>query len=165
VAWKDNVVVIANLTVDSGELLAALAERTARRPASFLLVVPPSTGSAPARRAAEGRLRRALDLARQRGLEIDGRVGVCNPLVAAVDAFDPRRFDEIIVCTLPAGVSRWLQGNLPHAIRRATGAPVQHVVAAPPRPSVTTNPAPRRCGHGVLAPLVPLGWGPAPDYL
>jgi hypothetical protein len=49
--------------------------------------------------------------------------------VAAVkEAWDPSRFDEVIVSTLPTGASKWLQIDLPHRVERFTGAPVRHVV-------------------------------------
>ncbi len=51
-------------------------------------------------------------------------------MVAVQDAWDPRRFDEVIVATLPTGVSRWLAADLPHRIERLTGARVTHIVAA-----------------------------------
>jgi hypothetical protein len=52
-------------------------------------------------------------------------------MVAVQDVWDPRRFDEIIVATLPTGVSRWMAADLPHRVERFSGARVAHVVAAP----------------------------------
>jgi hypothetical protein len=37
--------------------------------------------------------------------------------------------DEVIVSTLPLGLSRWLRGNVPAKIERTCGLPVVHVVA------------------------------------
>jgi hypothetical protein len=131
------VLVIANRTADSDELLAALRNRCARGPARFALVVPATphglawaadmtSGIPEARRqmrAAEARLRAT-------GLPLrDVRLGSPDPLAAALDAVNFHRFDEVIVCTLPRRVSRWLRLCLPHRIGRVTGLPVQHVVA------------------------------------
>jgi hypothetical protein len=44
--------------------------------------------------------------------------------------WDPRRFDEVIVATLPTDVSRWMALDLPRRIARYTGARVSHVVAS-----------------------------------
>ncbi len=38
-------------------------------------------------------------------------------------------FDEIIVSTLPPGLSRWLRQDLPHRIRRTFELPMYLVVA------------------------------------
>jgi fructoselysine-6-phosphate deglycase len=39
------------------------------------------------------------------------------------------RFDEIILATLPPGVSRWLGMDLPHRVQRSVDLPVTHVVS------------------------------------
>jgi hypothetical protein len=49
------------------------------------------------------------------------------------DAWDPRRFDEVIVATLPTGASRWMAADLPRRVERFTGARVTRVVAASDR--------------------------------
>jgi hypothetical protein len=41
----------------------------------------------------------------------------------------PCRYDEVIVATLPTGVSRWMAADLPHRVERLTGARVTHIVA------------------------------------
>jgi hypothetical protein len=57
-----------------------------------------ATGS---RAAAQARLAEALEQLREQGLEVGGDVGAPDPVVAVVDAWDPRRHDEIIVSTQP----------------------------------------------------------------
>ena len=57
------------------------------------------------------------------------RVGSPDPLAAALDAVNFARYDEVIVCTLPRRVSRWMRLCLPDRVRRVTGLPVTHVVA------------------------------------
>ena len=54
-------------------------------------------------------------------------LGDVDPACAVIEVWDPRRWDEILVSTLPTGTSRWLQIDLPHRIARAVDAPVHHV--------------------------------------
>jgi hypothetical protein len=157
-AWKTNILVVANVTADSDELLSALRQRAGRSPTSFFLVVPPLGVGAAARAAAAARLASALERAREHGLEIEGALGDTDPVVAVSETFDPRRYDEIIVSTLPVGVSRWLQVDLPHRIGRLTGAPVHHVLGSEPREPARSVSRPPPEPRGVLAPLLPLTW-------
>lgn len=50
-------------------------------------------------------------------------------MLALDEMWNPRRFDEVIVVTLPEAASRWLAADLPRRVERLTGAPVTHVVA------------------------------------
>lgn len=103
---------------------------------------------------------RAVARFRDAGLEAEGVVGAVDPFVAVIDAWDPRRHDEIVVSTLPIGVSRWLHAGLPQRIERVTGAVVTHVVSQPQRAVIEPHPAPVHERRGVLSPLSVLGWGP-----
>jgi hypothetical protein len=76
------------------------------------------------------RVREALADLRDTGLEVRCRVGDADPVTALRDEWDPERYDEVIVSTLPGRVSRWLQIDLPRRAGRITGAPVTHVEAA-----------------------------------
>jgi hypothetical protein len=154
-AWRFNVLVVANVTADSPELLQALRERAARESCSFTLLVPAPVPGAAGREAAAARLEDALAQMREAGLDADGTVGDHDVAMAVHDAWDPRRYDDIVVCTLPTGSSKWLQVDLPHRIGKLTGALVSHVVSAPPSP-----PRERVLHHreepahlGVLTPL------------
>jgi hypothetical protein len=138
VAWKTHVLVLANLTAVSDALLDAMTARAERGPARFTIVVPAVGARADARRAAETRLREAVEGARAAGLEAEGVLGDCDPLVATTEAFDPRSHDEIMVSTLPTDVSHWMRADLPQRIGRLTGAPVSHVVA-PHRPAARAS--------------------------
>jgi hypothetical protein len=51
-------------------------------------------------------------------------------MIAVQEAWDPRRFDEVIVATLPSASSRRLAADLPRRVERVTGARVSHIVAA-----------------------------------
>jgi hypothetical protein len=146
-AWEFSVLVVANVTATSDELRAAMRERAAQGACRFTLLVPAS--------GAEGhsRLESALALMERSGLEqVTGRVGDPDPVVAVMEAWDPMKFDEILVSTLPTGSSRWLGLDLPRRLEKLTSVTVRHVVSTP-RPEVRTTPAPEHQRHGVLAPL------------
>ncbi|MBW3607810.1 MAG: hypothetical protein KY463_05560 [Actinobacteria bacterium] len=131
--WTTKLLVIANRTIDSDALYGAILERAAAGPVQVMLVAPASSGpgSQQARRMATAqRLDRALQRLREAGVPVQGVVGDPDPMVAVQEAWDPRRFDEVIVATLPTASSRWLAANLPRRVERFTGARVTHVVAA-----------------------------------
>jgi hypothetical protein len=152
-AWKFSVLVVANVTAASDELLAALKTRADRDRCAFTLLVPATGGGKAGREAAEAQLGRALERMRGADLEVEGMVGDADPVIAVNDVWDPRRFDEIVISTLPTGASRWLAVDLPHRVEKFTGVQVEHVVAAEPRPPARTEPAPEHEHYGVLSPL------------
>jgi GABA permease len=159
VTWKRNLLVVANVTAASDELIATLKDRSAQGACSFRLIVP-ATPLRGGREAAQTKLREALSQLHEAGLEGDGAVGDSDPLVAVTEAWDPKRYDEIIVCTLPMRLSKWLHAGLPERIAKLTDAPVTHVVAQPPRPPVESAPPRSREGAAsVMGPLQVLGWG------
>ena len=126
--WKLRVLVVANVTATSPELLEALKDRAARASVAFTLVVP-ATPFRGGRAAAAEQVDEAVALMSELGLEVDGVIGDGDPMVAVVEEWDPNRYDEIIVSTLPTGVSKWLGADLPRRIERRTGALVTDVVA------------------------------------
>ena len=131
--WMTKLLVIANRTVDSEEIRNAIVSRAAAGPVEVTLVAPASSGagSMSARRTVTAqRLERALQGLTDAGVPVEGVVGDPDPMVAVQDAWDPRRYDEVIVATLPTGASRWMAADLPHRVERMTGARVTHVVAA-----------------------------------
>jgi hypothetical protein len=72
---------------------------------------------------------------RMAGLEVEAAViGDPDPFAAVGDALRTEEFDELVVSTLPRGVSRWLHMSLPHRLRRMTDLPVLHVTAHPSHP-------------------------------
>jgi hypothetical protein len=138
---RARVLVVANRTAESPELLQALQERAAEGPISITLVVPATPHGivwaadmhAGGDEAAAHR-ERAVATVRAAGLEVaDGRVGDPDPLAAVEDAVNLEGFDEIVVSTLPGGISRWLKLDLPSRVERATGLPVRHVIASEAR--------------------------------
>ncbi len=157
--WQANVLVVANVTATSPALLAALQQRAARGPVRYTLVMPSAGVGAAARERAAASLRAALELMRAQGLDVDGVIGDADPFVAVLDVFDPRRFDEIVVSTLPARTSHWLQIDLGQRLERATGVSVQHVEASLPRVAPAVRAVTRHPHQGVLEPLRVLSWG------
>ncbi|HEY6395863.1 MAG TPA: hypothetical protein VIX82_00265, partial [Solirubrobacteraceae bacterium] len=117
--------------------LDAVRERARRSPASFHLVVPRQphgmhkmvdpreAGDAEARQV----LRDAIPkLSAAAGQEVTGNVGDPEPLMAIEDAINLGNYTEIIISTLPLGISRWLKLDL-ISKARALGLPVTHVSA------------------------------------
>lgn len=153
-AWKFSVLVVANVTADSPELIQALQERASRGECTFTLLVPAPAGGSAGREAANERLEAASAAMRAAGIEVEGRVGDHDPIAAVHDAWDPMKYDEVIISTLPTGASKWLQVDLPHRIEKLTGGShVTHVVAEPPRPEVRGEAPQEVEKHGVLSPL------------
>ncbi|HEX2231932.1 MAG TPA: hypothetical protein VHG69_01050 [Thermoleophilaceae bacterium] len=161
-AWTFSVLVVANVTATSEELLAALRERGERDRCRFTLVVPAPGVGPVGREAAERTLAEALEHLRAAGLEVEGVVGDHDPIAAVTDEFDPQKHDEIVISTLPTGVSKWLQVDLPHRIERSTGVQVTHVVAEPQRREPRTERVTKPDSLGVLSPLQALT-GKRPD--
>jgi hypothetical protein len=135
---KARVLVVANRTAESPELLDALRTRTMHGPCEFTLLVPstphglawaadPDAGHD----AAEKHRKAFVEELRREGLDVaDARVGDPDALAAIQDECNFNRYDELIVSTLPLHVSRWLKVDLPSKARAATGLPVTHVVGS-----------------------------------
>ncbi|GAA1327478.1 hypothetical protein [Pseudonocardia xinjiangensis] len=143
--------VVANQTLGSAELADLVRERVAAGPAEFWLVVPatrvkdlsasamavpmPVMGGVPAipappeeaRRLAQVKLDAALKELAAAGATAGGEVCDPDPVRAVEAAVSGREFDEIIVSTLPARMSRWLHQDLPGRLARKFGLPVTHV--------------------------------------
>lgn len=124
---EKNVLVIANQTIVSHELLDRIRERVQKGPASFLLVSPQSDDVDTIE--ADRRLRRALSVLRVEGIDAHGQVVDPDPFTAAMNATNDEAIDEIIVSTFPEATSGWMRKNLIERLREETGLPVDHVVA------------------------------------
>jgi nucleotide-binding universal stress UspA family protein len=157
-AFKQQVLIVANLTAASDELGASLAERAERGPTAFTLIVP-ATHADGGREAAQRRLTEALERLRGAGLEVDGMVGDPDPFVAISEVWNPAQYDAIILSTLPIGVSRWLHAGLPERIFRLTDVPVTHIVAQPPKQPVPTEHIEPQREDALLGPATVLGGG------
>jgi hypothetical protein len=156
VAWKYKLLVVANVTGSSPELIQALKDRAARDTCAFALLIPATGGGTGGREAATKRLQDALERMHAEGLEVEGRVGDPDPVAAVSDIWDPAEFDEVIVSTLPTGSSKWLAIDLPHRVEKMTGVQVTHVVAQPPKAEAKADHVPEPERYGVLAPFAAL---------
>jgi hypothetical protein len=78
------------------------------------------------------RLGTALERLHAAGIDAEGMLGDMDPAVAVMEAWDPRRWDEVIVVTLPSGSSKWLAFAVPHRIAKITDVPVTHIEAQEP---------------------------------
>ena len=133
--------VVANQTLGGEHLIAEVRARLAHGPCHFHILVP---ATAPADHAtwtegeaqaiAKRNLGQALETFRKLGAKADGEVGDEQPLGAIGDVLREKEFDEIILSTLPPGISRWLGQDLVSRLERAFAIPVTHVVgeAEPP---------------------------------
>src|SRR5918999_453852 len=153
-----HVLVVANVTATSGDLLAALEERARKGPIEVTLLMPGKGPGLSGREAVRGRLDEALAAWREGRIEADGVCGDANPMDAVAETWDPRHHDEVIVSTLPGQSSRWIQSDLPSRVARLTGAPVTHVVATDMRPEPVHGPPPPH-ETSPLGPLAVLSWG------
>ncbi len=131
------ILVVANRTAGSHELISTLLDRTAPSAARITLLVPATPRGfawAADMKSGEPAAREQAAAAAQRmraaGLEVDSAIiGDPDPVAAVGDQLRVGRYDEIVVATLPAGISRWLRLSLPHRIGRMTGLPLTHVAA------------------------------------
>ena len=154
-----HVVVLANRTAASRELIEALVERGKRGPIVATLVMPAAAAGTAGRAAAKERLDAALEAWRAAGIErCDGVVCDPVPFEAFAEVWDPLRHDEVIVCTLPGESSRWVRSDLPHLVARYTGVPVWHVVAQDPARERRPSPPPHH-EKPAMGPLSVLAWG------
>ena len=143
--------VVANQTLGGAQLMDEVRRRAAAGPSSFYVVVP-NTRSVDAARASgaalapatvtvsaeedhratlisESRLHQALTQLRAEGLDARGDLGDAEPLTAIEDALAVEQFDEIIISTLPSGISHWLGMDLPSRAERKFKLPVTTVTA------------------------------------
>jgi hypothetical protein len=129
------VLVVAHKTAATQPLLDAVKERAQRGPATFTLLVPNAAhglhkvvdpedqGASEAKAVIDHALPLLNEAA---GAHVAGIVGDPDPVAAVNDAVNAHGFDEIIISTLPARVSRWLKLDLPSKLS-GTGLPVTTV--------------------------------------
>jgi hypothetical protein len=141
-----HVLVVAHQTAATDSLLDAVRRRAQQGPARFHVVVPrrphgmhkvvdpTEAGEREAQLVLDEALPRLSEAA---GAEVTGSIGDPEPLMAIQDAVNLGQYDEIIVSTLPLGISRWLKLDLVSKAR-ALGLPVNHVAAKDSVPSGTS---------------------------
>lgn len=88
---------------------------------------PTAAREDPGRALARQQLRSELARLRELGADASGEVGVSDPMDAIRLALHREPFDEIILSTLPPGISRWVAMDLPSRVRRAFKLPVAHI--------------------------------------
>jgi GABA permease len=123
-AFTTHLLVVANRTVDSPELIDALRGRARNGPISVTLLAPTAWSE---RDGAEQRLASAVATLAADDIRAQGIVGDADPIVAVQEAWNPGLYDEVVVSTLTEGASRWLQVDLPHRVARLTDCQVRHV--------------------------------------
>jgi hypothetical protein len=155
----DRYLVVANQTLQAQELREELRRRISAGPCSFFVIVPatsaahydpvaagsvlpqpgmwwwakyyarPVTDEEAAEQARKRLGRMLADLASM-GVSAEGDIGSSSPLQAIEQACAGHQFDEIIVTTLPARVSRWLRADLPHQVERRLKLPVTTIITS-----------------------------------
>jgi hypothetical protein len=132
------VLIVANETSAGRHLRDEVSRLIADGAQRFTLLVPATRprgtltwteGSA--RALAHQRMDRAIEALRDLGAEFEGVVGDQRPMDAVMEILRTREFDEIVVSTLPHGISHWLRIDLPARVARQSGLPVHHIVGAP----------------------------------
>ena len=150
------ILVVANKTLGSNDLLQSIRDRMTKGSCKFTLLVPatahahrestmetltrritnlPVTDEARGAEEADhdharGRLEFGIEQLQKLGAEVDGEVGNANPFKAVEEALSRRKYDEIILSTLPSGVGRWLGQDLPHKVTRRFKGPVTVVTVS-----------------------------------
>jgi GABA permease len=144
-AQPRRVLVLANETANSEELLDELNRIGAASAASYYVVVPASpveTGVAAThgpldvaeatQEAAKARLQHTLAALRSQNLEADGALGDYRPLRALANGVETFHPDQIVIATLPLEYSVWHRFEVVDRARaQYSDLPVTHVVATP----------------------------------
>lgn len=121
------VLVVANRTAATPDLLDAVKRYARARPTTFALLIP----DAPRGEHTDWTLELALPLLeRAAGGPVDGLTGTSgDPFDAVRAALSDGAYDRVIISTLPRRVSKWLRRDLPKRVE-ALGVPVDVVTAA-----------------------------------
>lgn len=139
---EKRILIVAHRTAATPKLLDAVAERAARGPCAFTLLVPRPYWDPDTEEAAIT-LELAIPLLDAAGgSHVRGIVGATDPYEAVSEALKQESYDEVIVSTLPQRVSRWLHLDLAHRIARL-GAPVSVVTAEQVERTISAGGSPR----------------------
>jgi nucleotide-binding universal stress UspA family protein len=146
--------VVANQTLGGAELEEELRKRL-DEPCSFHVLVPNTRaldyyalaaagGNVPmgalineyapvqdaeATARAQERLDALLGRLHEMGAKAEGELGHPDPVEAISQVLATRRFDEVILSTLPQPISRWLRMDIPSQVRRCCDLPVVTITA------------------------------------
>jgi len=132
-ATPTRILIVANRTAATQRLLNTVEGRAAEGPCSFTLLVPDVAHV----RDADWTLdtaRRLLSKAAH--APVGGLAGGRDPFEAVREAVATGEFDEIVISTLPRGVSKWLRRDLVTKVR-GLGLPVTSIIPGDrPRPGL-----------------------------
>jgi hypothetical protein len=124
-------VIVANQTLPSKALADAIAERIRAGVTSFYVVVPATPighgltwDEEATRQEARERLGEFIEHLTTQGVEAAGEVGDRDPVAAVRDALRGREINEVVLSTLPPGISRWLGQDIPSKLRHNVSVPV-----------------------------------------
>jgi GABA permease len=147
------VLVLANETVGSAELLDELRRIDAERAATYYVCVPASpveTGQAAVTgplhvwdatvEAARTRLDTTLATLRSESLSVEGDLGDFRPLRALDTAVRSFRPDQIVIATRPLEDSIWQRYDVVDRARTSYPVPVTHVIAHRTEPALVEEP-------------------------
>jgi hypothetical protein len=131
----NRILVVANQTLGGPQVMSWLRERVEQGPCAVHVLVPANVDTqswvqddGSDRELAADRLREGLKRFAELGVDVTGEVGDPRPMDAILDVLRREEFDEILLSTLPMGVSRWLRMDLVHRVERTVAIPVTHVV-------------------------------------
>jgi hypothetical protein len=116
------VLVVANRTAATPDLLDAVKRYAREQPTTFALLIP----DAPRSEHTDWTMELALPLLeRAAGGPVQGLTGTAgDPLDAIRQVLTQDRYDRVIISTLPTRVSKWLRRDLPKRVE-ALGVPVE----------------------------------------
>jgi hypothetical protein len=136
---RRRVLVVANRTAATPDLLDAVKRYAREQPTAFALLIPDAAKS----EHTDWTLELALPLLqRAAGGPVQSLTGSAgDPFDAIKKVLAEERFDRVIISTLPRRVSKWLRRDLPKRVE-ALGVPVEVITAAgrEPRPGVFDRP-------------------------
>jgi GABA permease len=136
---KHRVLIVANRGIDSPELIEGLRRRGAVESARVTLLVPAvprglswAADTKAGWSEAMDRAEVAAEQMRSAGIEFDGAiVGDPDPFAAVGDVLHSLDFDEVIVATVPPGLSAWLRPSLAARLRKETQLPIAEMTIHP----------------------------------
>jgi hypothetical protein len=134
--------VVANQTLAGEHLVKEVRARLSSGRCQFHILVPATHPAdhavwteGEAQAIARHNLAAALEMFRRLGAQANGEIGDEEPLTAIKDVLREQEFDEIIVSTLPLGISRWLNQDLVSKVERSFAIPVTHVTGESAEPA------------------------------